>query len=63
MVFTFIQRAKISVCILNCYKLDDPRIESWWGQNFLHLFRVAFHLVPRLKEHHSYNSTLPPGLF
>ena len=23
-----------SVCIANSYRVDEPRIESWWGENF-----------------------------
>jgi hypothetical protein len=28
-----------SVSIATCYGLDGPGIESWWGQEFPHLFR------------------------
>jgi hypothetical protein len=30
-----------SVGIATGYGLDDPGIESWWGQDFLHLSRPA----------------------
>ena len=30
-----------SVVIATCYGLDGPGIESWWGRDFLHLFRPA----------------------
>jgi hypothetical protein len=29
------------VSIATGYRLDGPRIESWWGQDFLHLSRLA----------------------
>jgi hypothetical protein len=29
------------VSIAICYRLEGPRIESWWGWNFLHLSRPA----------------------
>jgi hypothetical protein len=30
-----------SVCTVAGYALDGPGIESWWGQDFLHMFRLA----------------------
>jgi hypothetical protein len=30
-----------TVSTATCYGLDCPVIESWWGQNFLHLSRLA----------------------
>ena len=29
------------VSIVTCYRLDGPRMESWWGWDFLHLSRPA----------------------
>jgi hypothetical protein len=30
-----------SVGIATAYGLDGPRMESWWGRDFLHLSRLA----------------------
>jgi hypothetical protein len=29
------------VGIATAYRLDSPGIKSWWGQDFLHLSRLA----------------------
>ena len=51
-VYSFRQQLPVHACYTyvcwdstgstaTCYGLDCPGIESWWGQNFLHLSRLA----------------------
>jgi len=51
-VYSFLGQFQIHACYIymcwdstvstaTCHGLDCPGIESWWGQNFLHLSRLA----------------------
>ena len=44
-VFVLLVGWDSTVGIATRYGLDDPVIESWWGQNFLHPFRLVLGLT------------------